>query len=973
MTQAYESRLNIALSDLLNRAGVGSHPEHIGEGRKDVLIYHQGVTIVLEGSYDRADAEKDARRRIEQLSADIAIAIHYPSTFPQNLAESAIRERLLVTKLPVRIILPDDISGTLWEILHKKKVLSEPVGDWFEVDLNTLSSVIKEVAQLIIDETLLSQIEHDVEVLVDRVVNNIAGHSQADKVAENIYEVLYKLYGFSIGDPKEIKEALFAQATLAVLLGSVYYESIRYVQNPPLPSMRELSNKYGAKKGVEEAVQRILKINYELIFDLVNQLLKCLPPLESAFNSLLDLVGEISTKRALLRRDLGGKVYHKVVGSWALKKGLATFYTQVPSAYLLLYLAKPKFGKLADFACGSGTLLVAAYSAMNSQHRLALWKENVDREPAEIEKEFHRTFIGNCHAFDVLGYALQITILNLALHSPETAIDHLLPSQVIPLGYREKDNFASLGSLELCWQKLRLDRITAGVTQMGVQGSKMVSLKEIEESGPFDLIVMNPPFSRTTGRGGKEGAGLFGFMGKISERSIILKDYGDLRKEIKRTLTHIGSTLLSKNPLKIIFRDDEFRMYREIWQAGEGLLFIYLADIKIAEDGKICFVLPRGILSGVSWFLARTLLAAHYHVEYIIVSYDSDKYNFSESTNLAECMFIARSREHPRKNETTDFVMLLKKPTTSIEAIALAQEISKGGNTYFTGGKSKAFVRAIDRKVLIDNVDNWGRFVCLPELDILHQIDGILAGRISIGHQNVAIPMTKFNELIKTIGVDRQRFSDTFRPLDERVPGAIRMIKGGEELQRLKMATSPNAYALPISPAGRDMFSEKGGTFFVPDRIRVTTAHVVSMISDEKAIANIFYSIRLQKETVERIKALCLWLNTTWGILSILSNRQDTHGGFITVKMSQWRMLPVPDLDKLRPGQIEGLSKVFDRFKNSALARIPDQYKSNRLLDDVRYELDREFLAVFGVEASRSDLKRLYEPLGQALEQWVGE
>jgi methylase of polypeptide subunit release factors len=28
----------------------------------------------------------------------------------------------------------------------------------------------------------------------------------------------------------------------------------------------------------------------------------------------------------------------------------------------------------------------------------------------------------------------------------------------------------------------------------------------------FDLIIMNPPFTRATGRGGRKGGGLFGFI-----------------------------------------------------------------------------------------------------------------------------------------------------------------------------------------------------------------------------------------------------------------------------------------------------------------------------------------------------------------------------------------------------------------------------------------------------------------------------
>jgi hypothetical protein len=974
VTKAWESRLNIALSELLNQAGVGSRPEQMGEGRRDVLIYHQGVTFVLEGSYDRADAEKDARRRIEQLSADIAIAIHYPSTFPQNLTESAIRQRLLSTELPVRIILPEDISGTLWEILHKKEVLAAPAGDWFEVDLNRLSSLILEVAQLIIDETLLTDVERSVEQLVEKVVYNFVGQKQSDRIAENVYEVLYKLYGFSIGDPKEIKEALFAQATLAVLLGTVYYESIREMYG--LDSIRALSKRHGAKQGIEEAVRKILEINYELIFDLVRQLLLTLPALERIFKELVDLAAEISTKRALLRRDLGGKVYHKVVGTWALRKGLATFYTQVPSAYLLLYLAQPKMGKVADFACGSGTLLVAAYSALNSQHRLELWKKGEDKAPEEIERIFHKKFINNCYAFDVLSYALQITILNLALHSPETPIDKMLPSQVIPLGYKknEKDNFVSLGSLELGRAQPRWNKfISEDVKQMGVRGSKMVSLSQIAESGPFDLIVMNPPFSRTTGRGGKEGGGLFGFITNKDERSLIKRDYDSLSNEFRSNLIQTALKLLKSNPLKIVLKDDEFKLYRQIWQAGEGLLFLYLADIQIAKNGKICFVLPRGLLSGVSWFLARTLLASHFHIEYIIVSYDSNEYNFSESTSLSECMFIARKKKRHEESEVTKFVMLLKKPSTSIEAIALADAITKGDDSYFEAGKARTLVRPIGRKALIDNCDNWGRFVFLPELEILDQIDHLLGGKIRIGGKECDVPMTKLNEIISTIGVDRKRFADTFRPLTEFVPGAFPMVKGGEELQRLCMAISPNAYALPLNQQGREMFSVKGGTFFVPDRIWIPTAHVTALLSDAKALANIFYSVRLKQESPERNKALCVWLNTTWGIITILANRQDTRGGFITMKMSQWRMLPVPNLDKLRPGQIRALSDIFDKYKHRNLARIPDQYSPSSLPDKTRYEIDKAFLSVFGVDASDTDLARLYGPLGQAIEQWVGE
>jgi len=148
MKPVFESKLNVLLSELLNQIGVVSHSEYLDKGRKGVIIYHQGLAIVLEGSYQKQDAENDAKKRIEQLVADVALAVHYPLTFTQELTEGEIKERLQKTILPVRVIVPEDISGTLFKLLYDKKVLAKPLEDWYELDLNSLASLIQEIAQL---------------------------------------------------------------------------------------------------------------------------------------------------------------------------------------------------------------------------------------------------------------------------------------------------------------------------------------------------------------------------------------------------------------------------------------------------------------------------------------------------------------------------------------------------------------------------------------------------------------------------------------------------------------------------------------------------------------------------------------------------------------------------------------------------------------------------------------------------------
>jgi len=970
MTQAYESRLNIILSQLLEKQGIVSRSEFIGKGRKDVIVYHQGIAIVLEGSYSKQDAEKDTNKRIEQLSADVGIAVFYPQEFPQELSDTQLKNKLQKGNFSVRVIIPEDISGTLFKILYQKNVIAKPVDDWHEVSLPVLTTMIQEIAQFVISEESINKVEEEVSNLIQDFVNALSFHQESETIAKNIHDVLYELYGFSIGDPAKIKEAIFAQSVLAMLLSSIYYDSIRYAHS--LDSLENLALSSDPQKAIVKATHDILEIDYEPIFEAIEEMLRSYPQLPTLFSRLVHLASDIASKKSLLRRDLAGKVYHKVVGSWSLKKGLATYYTQIPAAYLLLYLAKPKLSRIADFACGSGTLLVAAYSAANSLYRMALLQTGTERNPKEIETDFHSQFIASCYAFDVLEYATQITALNLALHSPVTPIPEYSSVYTMPLGYREQDDTVSLGSLELARGRTKFGKMLGHVTQVGLKKKRkskelMSKLMNLE---PFDLIVMNPPFARTTGRGGKEGGGTFGFMSDEHIRSEVVKDYATVREDIRKRLLGTARTLLKGTNLELLLKDDDFRPYTHIWQAGEGFLFLYLADIRLKSNGKICFVLPKGLLSGISWFLGRVLIAAKYHLKYVIVSYEPNNYNFSESTSLSECMFVAERTDNHLDGEQTNFVTILKKPNTSIEAIALANRIDSREGSFIEAGKSLAFLSTVKRRELLDNLDNWGRFVFLPERSLQDEVTNLLSGKLKIGNTEGKLPLTRLNNLVSSIGVDRHRFTDTFELTLSNVPGSMKILHGGEEEQRLIMTTSPNAYVLPKIENAKNIFKEKAGYLLLPNRIRIDTAHVTSLLSSEPILSNIFYIAKLQNEEISRLKALCIWNNTTWGILNILASREETHGGFISLNQSHWRLLPILDIDKLGEDKVKALASIFDNFKDNDLGRIPEQYSGEGR--KIRTQLDLAFLKVIGITASESDLHSLYDDICSSLKQWLG-
>ena len=52
-----------------------------------------------------------------------AIAIHYPHEFPQQLTEPKIKEKLKTARFGLKVIVAEDISGTLYEYFLGKGYL----------------------------------------------------------------------------------------------------------------------------------------------------------------------------------------------------------------------------------------------------------------------------------------------------------------------------------------------------------------------------------------------------------------------------------------------------------------------------------------------------------------------------------------------------------------------------------------------------------------------------------------------------------------------------------------------------------------------------------------------------------------------------------------------------------------------------------------------------------------------------------
>ena len=160
----------------------------------------------------------------------------------------------------------------------------------------------------------------------------------------------------------------------------------------------------------------------------------------------------------------------------------------------------------------------------------------------------------------------------------------------------------------------------------------------------LDLAIMNPPFTRSVG-----GNLLFGSVPK-AERA-------KLQKELSRRLKTRQASAT----------------------AGLGAAFVATASPRLRPgEGRLALVLPATVCTGPSWEQTRSLIEKDFALDTVITSHDPLRWNFSDSTDLSECLLIATRR--PDKNDGTErrttFINLWQNPTGVLDAHRLAQAVT---------------------------------------------------------------------------------------------------------------------------------------------------------------------------------------------------------------------------------------------------------------------------------------------------------
>lgn len=398
------------------------------------------------------------------------------------------------------------------------------------------------------------------------------------------------------------------------------------------------------------------EINYVPIFKVAREVLVAVATgtdVDKAVRSLARKALDIVRQRAALRHDLMGRVYHRLLTE---AKYLGTYYTSVPAATLLLKVALDperwtvdwsdleglsRELRIADLACGTGTLLMAAAETVADNYVRTCAEKGAKPDVRGL----HRVLMEHVVCgYDVLPSALHLTASTLAMRAPDIALQQM-GLYSLPLGGPHH----RLGSIEFLRGRqvsisvdlFRDAAVASRVTGGGDRRQPVAWLSNL------DLCVMNPPFTRSVG-----GNLLFGSVPEGERRAM----QGELAKLLRSPNIYASST------------------------AGLGSVFVAAGDRYVKGGGRLALVLPKALLSGVAWGETRQLFGRSYGLECLIVSHEPDRWNFSENTDLSEVLVVAKkmAEVRPGKRRSPDVICvnLWKNPKTVFEALGVAHALA---------------------------------------------------------------------------------------------------------------------------------------------------------------------------------------------------------------------------------------------------------------------------------------------------------
>ncbi|MDE2835311.1 MAG: hypothetical protein OXM02_12440 [Bacteroidota bacterium] len=699
-----------------------------------------------------------------------------------------------------------------------------------------------------------------------------------------------------------------------------------------------------SKSRVQRVWRHILHdINYWPVFKVASDILALIRDrtADGILTLLHDVAAYLDKLGANSQHDLSGRMFQRLITD---RKLLATYYTLPSSAALLSGLAVSRLQvdwtdaeavtrlRVADFACGTGTLLNAAYTAIQRAHRRA------GGDDASIHAEMiEHVLVGS----DIMPAATHLTASILSGAHP-TVPFRRTAIITLPYGRQPEDTGrgVALGALDLMEDDQTVPIFGTGQQTLSGSGAEAQSVEIPHES--FDFVIMNPPFTRPTGHeGAKIGIPVPSFAGFD---------------------TPADEQRLMSSRLKVMRQSD----FAGNGNAGLASNFIDVAHKKIKrQTGIMAMVLPAAFLSGRSWRSARQLLARHYRDLVVLTIANDGKTAFSADTSTAEVLLLAtrNGKAEAERDNSCLYVNLDRRPRSILEAMVVSQEIR---GLLVGGSPTEGHIRVSGQEYVGNYV--MGRLseancAGVRNLALVHAVNAMKEGELYLPRlsRSVPIPITSLCELgerglyhMDISGKERRPDGTPRGPFDvvELREGAIPTYpalwgswrrprqKIRAEMER-QMTVAPGHECIPRAQceqrAGEDWKKTATRLHFNRD-FGLSSQSLAACLTREKTIGGTAWPNFVCRNTAWEMP-MVLWANTTLGLIAFwwLGTRQ--HGGRSRVSITLLPELLTLDPRKLSQAQLRQANDLYGQLEHAQLLPANEAYR-----DKVRQQLDEAFL-----------------------------
>ena len=648
-----------------------------------------------------------------------------------------------------------------------------------------------------------------------------------------------------------------------------------------------------------EAWRGILAVDYRPVFETGRAALAALsadPDTGQAVRNLSEVVARVSERVTGLRHDLLGRIFHRVLDT-ARYDG--SFYTSTAAAVLLASLTIREQDadwsdpnavaalRICDPACGTGTLLMAAAERIRDLRNAA------GRGDPEDEETLGLTLVEDVlWGYDVNLTATHMAASTLGMLSPATRFSRMNVHRVL-LGVFDGEPY--LGSLDFLHSQARLAAWPSATQQVETEQ------RMADPPPPMDLVIMNPPFTRDSLRHDQ--------FSRADEQAIKRRE-----KEI-----------MGGQP------------YREAARlSGSANAFMVLADKTLREDGgTLAVVLPTVMATNPAASQTRKYLARRFHIDTIVSLHDPSRIFFSENTSIGEVLLVCRRWSGNGPKPPTRVVNLARNPATPLEALDTAARIERSRET--DGQVSRDFTVQWVDPGRIEEGDWLAVNFLSPFL--------VEAYRTLTETHTASVPTVPLNELAD-IGPAGQRIRDSYTHSDMPTQSGRRALWYHKTNVTQAMWAETDVYIEPIESKRHlaDSYWEQRSQMLLPHRLRLNLARVAAVMLPERAVGSLWTPCRPHDPDIA--KSLCLYLNSTPGLLSLLGARDNRVPSYPSFSLDTLRSLPVPNFADLGISERDLLTSWFGWLQNETLQPLPQMHE-----DPVRQRIDDAVINALGLES----------------------